>query len=157
VKAYGGEYSSICNSLYFCMEWLASSLGHITPESRALCTFWMGDWTGPRGGRDLIEKCFLLVVTMPTELPLLPLFNWSNNTLVGDSLLRARVVGRSVPLCCHLLPWGLRQQTYLYQSTRRHIAEVCDTARNVCCVQRIDRRFTRRLQQLMTDCTRPPD
>jgi len=35
----------------------------------------MGDWVGPRGGRDVLGKCFLLVVTTPTELPLLPLLN----------------------------------------------------------------------------------
>jgi hypothetical protein len=67
-------------------------------------------------------------------------------------VLRASKFGRSAQRCCHL-PWELGQQADLYQSTRRHIAEVRDTDRNVCCVQRMNRRLTCRLQQLLTDCT----
>ena len=50
------------------MEWLASRLGHITPETRAPRTLWVGDWVGPRDGRDVLEKRFLLVVTMPAAI-----------------------------------------------------------------------------------------
>jgi hypothetical protein len=61
MKAYGGvddETHIFLTSVLAWGELSASRPGRFTSGEKALGTYWMGDWVGPRAGLDDMEKIF---------------------------------------------------------------------------------------------------